>query len=81
MTEPLKRNGYTIAQRRKMCTGKFRFADEMTVIAQGLRSLETIDNGTKKLYYYKCKLCKGWHLTKTSYNNHGPIMLEEKAAA
>jgi ribosomal protein L44E len=77
MTHPHKVNGLTNRQRERMCTGKVRYADELAAIAGGLKSLEDhgAENGITKLYRYRCKECRGWHLTRKPKPGQQPITL------
>lgn len=64
MTQPNRINGYTEAERIRMCTSKRRYSDEATARAGGMISLETLDTGYSKLWPYRCEICRGWHLSK-----------------
>jgi hypothetical protein len=66
MTQPLRRSGMLVSQILRGCEGKRRYPDEyvaraMAQIQQELNSLP--------LYFYPCKICRGWHLTKHKQAN------------
>jgi hypothetical protein len=81
MTQPRRTNGYTEAERIRMCTSKRRYSDEATARAGGMISLERQDTGYSRLYPYKCDLCGGWHLSKKARPGVAPITEKEAAAA
>jgi hypothetical protein len=66
MTQPLRRNGVLLKNILRGCEGKRRYSDEFGARAAG-QCLQ--DENQVKLYMYPCKLCLGWHLTKTKQRN------------
>jgi len=74
---PTRNHGLTDAERRKMCEGKVRYADELAAIAGGMISLEQhgTENGITKLYRYKCPACFGFHLTRKRHPGQEPITI------
>lgn len=48
--------------RRKMCTGKVRYRDEIGAL-MALASTARASREREETRYYKCPLCCGWHLT------------------
>ena len=52
----------------RSCQRKHRWPDEMSARAGALHSLEITD--TKKLWIYRCSICRGWHLTKLFTEAH-----------
>lgn len=81
MTQPLRTNGYTEAERQKMCASKRRYSDEPAARAGGMISLERQDTGYSKLWPYRCLICRGWHLSKKKRFGVAPITLDEAVAA
>lgn len=66
MTQPLRRNGILLSTILRGCEGKRRYPDEFVV--RGVGQILQVENSVK-LYMYPCKLCRGWHLTKTKQRN------------
>lgn len=62
MTQPLRRSGMLVAHILRGCEGKRRHPDEFVARAVGQILGE---QNQVKLYMYECKLCRGWHLTRT----------------
>lgn len=71
---PHKINGLTDTQRTRMCSGKNRWADELSAVAGAIHSLER-HKDSPELYVYHCPECKGWHLTKRPQAGQQPITL------
>jgi hypothetical protein len=72
MTAPRKWHGVEItvihrisearaASNLRSCESKKRYADEYAARAAGCRHMV---GGAQQLFIYKCKLCRGWHLTR-----------------
>jgi hypothetical protein len=79
MTRPLKVNGVAVALLEKIadhhrhaqetCQRKTRYPDEY--VARGIGGDQMAKGrATSKLYVYKCKWCRGWHLTKQVQASH-----------
>lgn len=49
-----------------MCLSKNRYPDKLTACAAGAHFIETMQ--VDGLWYYRCPICRGWHLTR---QNHG----------
>lgn len=81
MTQPRRINGYTEAERIRMCTSKRRYSDELAARAGGMISLEIQDTGYSKLWPYKCAICRGWHLSKKVRHGVAPITEQQAVAA
>lgn len=74
MTAPLKRDGVpvqllkVIEQSRQddigRCRRKTRYADEFAARAGGIHRMEA---DQAQLWIYRCKHCRGWHLTKSEH--------------
>lgn len=66
MTQPLRRNGILLSTILRGCEGKRRYPDEHVVraMAQSQQELAAVP-----MYFYKCKLCRGWHLTRNKQAN------------
>lgn len=67
MTAPRKVNGVLRERKERQCDNKNRYPDEFTVRAQGMHQMES--QGAAQLWFYRCKHCDGFHLTKF---NNGP---------
>lgn len=52
------------------CASKRRYESERQAILAGERRSETIGFN---LYVYRCKTCKGWHLTKKFHHLGRPM--------
>lgn len=65
MTAPRHRNGATVDFIQRSCEGKRRIPDENSARAIGMAAAE---QNNIKLYVYRCRFCRGWHLTR---NNNG----------
>lgn len=65
----------TPAERERMCSGKHRWPDEVSVMAGALHALETHPPMSGRLYYYRCSECRGWHLTKSKQPGQKPVTL------
>lgn len=76
MTRPTKVNGLTDEERWRRCTGKGRWPDQVSAMASAIYALER-DNTVQRLYTYRCKFCKGWHLTKKRQSGQEPVTLEK----
>lgn len=74
--KPNKNHGYTREQLERMCRGKIRWADELSARAGGLQSLERRPDDARRLFTYKCPVCKGFHLTRLKQRGQEPITLE-----
>jgi uncharacterized protein YbdZ (MbtH family) len=81
MTQPIRTNGYTEAERLKMCASKRRYSDELAARAGGMISLEKQDTGYSKLWPYRCDVCRGWHLSKKKRPDVAPITINQAVAA
>lgn len=66
MTAPRRRNGASIKVIDRSCETKRRYPDEHTARAVGMNAAET---RKQRLYTYRCKFCRGWHLTKNGRIN------------
>lgn len=66
MTAPRRRNGATVEFIKRSCEGKRRYADELDARAVGMNSAESSGD---KLYVYRCRFCRGWHLSKNARMN------------
>jgi hypothetical protein len=51
------------------CSGKRRFPDLTSAFASGSFVAEIGD--TKEIYIYKCRHCRGYHLTGEMFSPHG----------
>jgi hypothetical protein len=81
MTQPSRVNGYTEAERQRMCASKRRYSDEPGARAGGMISLEKQDTGYSKLWPYQCSICRGFHLSKKPRHGVAPITVEQAVAA
>lgn len=59
---------------RNLC-GKRRYTDECQVRAAGMVSLG--EHGGKKLWFYHCPQCYGWHLTKSKKGRRHMVTANE----
>lgn len=66
MTAPMRRNGMLVSKIKRSCEDKRRYPDEFVARASGQWS--KAQSGEEKLYIYRCRLCRGWHLTKVHQN-------------
>lgn len=73
---PRRVHGLTDQERKRRCTGKHRWSDELSARAGAIYALETYQ-GAKKLWTYKCPHCAGWHLTRRWQPNQKPVRLEQ----
>lgn len=83
MTAPRRIHGHTPAERERFCLGKHRWPDEVSAMAGALHALETCPPPSGKLFYYRCKECLGFHLTKKPVVGQRPVtldMLEARAS-
>lgn len=78
MTAPSRSHGFTVAQIERMCKRKQRYPEELTAVAAGMGYLEHAANKTRLLWTYRCKFCKGWHLTKLRQVNKQPITVFQR---
>jgi hypothetical protein len=60
-----------------MCGRKVRYSDALTARAGGMINMEHPLSIVRKLYHYRCPLCRGYHLTKKKQPGQEPIMLEQ----
>lgn len=74
MTAPRKANGVDVELLRKLeqhraelvaraCDGKKRYADEYAARASGTLCMQKYGS-EHQLYFYRCRHCRGYHLTK-----------------
>ncbi len=66
MTAPLRRNGLLVQHIERSCAGKHRHPDELTARAMGRTQTEM---SGYPIFVYPCKICRGWHLTKSPQND------------
>lgn len=62
MSAPLRRNGRLVTTIVKGCEDKIRYSDDYA--ARGAGQIYQEQYGGK-MYLYPCKICRGYHLTKT----------------
>jgi hypothetical protein len=60
------------------CKDKPRYQDEVTVRAAGAVSLEERKN-REQLWCYRCRHCRGWHLTSKNQGKRWEITVENPA--
>lgn len=48
-----------------VCEHKIRYSDINHAMAGAMRTIESVE-GITEMYYYKCNICYGFHLTKSS---------------
>src|SRR5579863_3910362 len=72
MTAPKRTNGMLRTELTRMCAGKNRYPDVLTASAAGAHYIE-IDQ-LKALWWYRCPVCKGIHLTKTNHGKRQNVM-------
>lgn len=53
------------------CRNKKRYNDDLSAVAAGMYASE--QNNNTDLYVYKCKECRGYHLTRRRVNQAGRI--------
>lgn len=68
MSAPLRIRGMEAEQVERSCTSKNRYPDMYTAIAMGITQSEI---SGFKIYTYRCRLCKGYHLTKSKHSRNG----------
>ena len=66
MTQPLRKSGMLVSHILRGCENKRRFPDEYVVRAVGQQVAADND---RKMYFYKCTLCRGYHLTTNKQNS------------
>lgn len=64
MTAPKRRNGVLVQTIERGCESKWRYSDEVGARAAGQRISEQLGI---PLYFYPCKLCRGFHLTRKKH--------------
>lgn len=64
MTAPLRRNGALVSHIQRSCEKKRRYPDQITASAVGMGQQEQTG---RTLWVYRCRFCKGWHLTKRDH--------------
>ncbi len=69
---PSKNFGLTDAERDRRCTGKRRYADEVSAIAAAMSHIER-KAPEARLFTYRCPYCLGYHLTRNKQKNQEPI--------
>lgn len=78
MNAPLRRNGKLVVAIERSCEHKVRYSDEPDARAAG-----AIDSAKHQvaMWVYPCKICRGWHLTKSRQNDKArkcELLLETK---
>ena len=68
MTAPARIKGMPAEAIKRSCTTKNRYPDIMTAVAAGMHQHESFG---AKLYTYRCRVCDGWHLTKSKHGRDG----------
>lgn len=66
MSAPRKKFGAPVEFIARSCEGKRRLPDEITARAVGQHMGERSGD---KLFVYRCRFCRGWHLTKNARLN------------
>ena len=51
-------------KRTIQCKNKVRYTDINMALAGAMSTLESNNRKGNKLYYYKCDICNGYHLTR-----------------
>lgn len=81
MTAPRRIHGHTPAERQRFCLDKHRWPDEVSAMAGALHALETHPPVSGRLFYYRCKECLGFHLTKKPVRGQRPVTLDMREPA
>lgn len=72
MAAPRRFNGVDQAVIEAACRSKNRYADRLTAVAMGISQAERYGI---KLFTYRCRICRGWHLTKDGRGRDGNPVL------
>lgn len=69
MNAPLRHHGRLRTEIQHACARKNRYANVETAVAMGMQ--QEGYHSESKLFFYKCDICQGFHLTKNPYNRSG----------
>lgn len=78
MNAPSRRNGVAVTHIVSGCESKLRYPNEMTAVAAGLHYMGK--HQVEKLWRYQCKLCHGWHVTRSDNGDRFAIHTVETQA-